>query len=179
MLGRPLRRRDAMVLVEGSEERVVAQGFAGAVDERIEARVGMTTGPEGLEGGHLQSVDLVPVDQPGRVELLPGLFQAAEFGPGPRGARDLVDAEVEGVEEAPAAGEVGARFLGEPGPGGVEGVYDGDPGPLRRRPPAEAAEVGEVSHSPARPGAKGVELGRPPPALAGGQMAGAGAQDKP
>src|SRR6202011_2412742 len=81
----------------------------------------------------------------------------------PLGARDLLDADVEGVAEAAAGRVVGARLLERRREGGVERVEQQDAGAQPGGPAAQLAEVREVAVAPARPGAQRVELDGPAP----------------
>ena len=171
--GRPPPPVGTVALGEGAVRGPVDEPLALVAAPLFEA--GRSTGalPAALEGGSLEAKDGVAVDQAVLVAGPAGGGGGLEVG-GP--ARHVLHAQVEGVAEAAAAREVGARLLGNGRCRRVQGVHEHEPGPELRRPTAQVRQVAEVADAPAACRARTVELCRPSPRRrAGGEQAGFGA----
>src|SRR5207253_7160220 len=171
----------AVMLGAGGKRRKVDDRRALGGRVALEARLAVEPRPEHFERLHLEPEYSVAIDAAVGVERAREPGEALEVGPSCRGARHLVDAQVDRIAVAAARRKVGARLLRHDRKRGVQRIdEDGARTKLGGRPAREPAQVREIADAPALRRADGVELGGPTPGAEPlRQMTGRRADDNP
>ena len=135
------------MLGQRTEDRELLQGFALLMAIAVEGLIAAELRPYPVERLHLE--DGIAVNVTLLVERTARGRQELELNPTLGGTRDLLDAQIQHVPKAPAAGEIWAGLLREHGRGGVEWIDQQEArAQVGGRPVAQTAEVGEVAHPP-------------------------------